>query len=105
MASLGQLTASIAHEIRNPLGAISHAGELLSEANNDQPETRKLTDIIQRHSLRVNNIIETILQMSRRKTVEPTVIVLASWLTQLVAEFVNYKQLLEQDIELVIKAP
>lgn len=43
--------------------------------------------------------------MSRRKTVEPTVIVLASWLTQLVAEFVNYKQLLEQDIELVIKAP
>jgi two-component system, NtrC family, sensor histidine kinase PilS len=105
LASLGQLTASIAHEIRNPLGAISHAGELLSEANNDQPETRKLTDIIQRHSLRVNNIIETILQMSRRKTVEPTVIVLASWLTQLVAEFVNYKQLLEQDIELVIKAP
>jgi two-component system sensor histidine kinase PilS (NtrC family) len=56
LASLGQLTASIAHEIRNPLGAISHAGELLSEANNDQPETRKLTDIIQRHSLRVNNI-------------------------------------------------
>ena len=105
LASLGQLTASIAHEVRNPLGAISHAGELLAEAKDAGPETRKLTDIIQRHSARVNNIIETILQMSRRKTVDPTVIVLASWLTQLMAEFINYKQVPEQDIGFVIKAP
>lgn len=105
LASLGQLTASIAHEVRNPLGAISHAGELLAEANNSQPETRKLTDIIQRHSGRVNTIIETILQMSRRKTVEPTVVVLASWMRQLITEFINYKQLSESDVLLTIKAP
>lgn len=105
LASLGQLTASIAHEIRNPLGAISHAGELLAEANNDQPETRKLTDIISRHSARVNAIIETILQMSRRKTVEPIVVVLAPWLTQLVAEFIAYQKGADQHIELIVNAP
>ena len=105
LASLGQLTASIAHEVRNPLGAISHAGELLAEVNKDEPETRKLTDIIQRHSKRVNTIIETILQMSRRKTVEPTVIVLAPWLTQLVSEFVNHKQIELENVKLDIKSP
>ncbi|MFT7235626.1 MAG: two-component system sensor histidine kinase PilS (NtrC family) [Methylophagaceae bacterium] len=105
LASLGQLTASIAHEVRNPLGAISHAGELLAEANNDKPETRKLTDIILRHSARVNNIIETILQMSQRKKVEPAVVMLATWLTQLINEYINYKQESESDITLTIKAP
>jgi len=38
LMSLGQLTANIAHEIRNPLGAISHAAELLGE-NRDLPAT------------------------------------------------------------------
>lgn len=105
LASLGQLTASIAHEVRNPLGAISHAGELLAEANNDQPEMRKLTDIIQRHSTRVNTIIETILEMSRRKTVEPTVVVLAAWLEHLLDEFIEYKQIDEHKIAVQIRAP
>lgn len=105
LASLGRLTASIAHEIRNPLGAISHAGELLAEKQTSDPSMTKLTDIIQRHSERVNSIIETILQMSRRKTVEPAAVVLATWLEKFVAEFCEIKTAKPSDISLTIDSP
>ncbi len=67
LASLGRLTASIAHEIRNPLGAISHAAQLLEETPNLDAADARLLDIIHTHTLRVNNIIETILELSRRR--------------------------------------
>lgn len=105
LASLGRLTASIAHEIRNPLGAISHAGELLAENQVNNPAMTKLTSIIQRHSQRVNSIIETILQMSRRKTVEPTAVVLATWLEKFIFEFSEVKMEVEDNIHLTIDSP
>ena len=105
LASLGRLTASIAHEIRNPLGAISHAGELLAEAHEGNNTSKKLTDIIQRHSVRVNGIIETILDMSRRKTVEQTVILLALWLEQLINDFCEINHINKEEIKLKIDAP
>ncbi|MFQ3228992.1 sensor histidine kinase [Reinekea sp.] len=67
LASLGRLTASIAHEIRNPLGAISHAAQLLEEMTNLDPADKRLLDIIHTHTQRVNNIIETILELSRKR--------------------------------------
>jgi two-component system, NtrC family, sensor histidine kinase PilS len=67
LASLGRLTASIAHEIRNPLGAISHAAQLMEETPNLSKADKRLLDIIHNHSNRVNNIIETILDLSRRR--------------------------------------
>lgn len=105
LASLGRLTASIAHEIRNPLAAISHAGELLAEQRNDNQSIGKLTGIIERHSSRMNAIIETILQMSRRKSVEPQVVVLADWLEKFIEEFAETKQLSADKIKLSIQAP
>ena len=66
LASLGRLTASIAHEIRNPLGAISHAGQLLSECPQLTGQDLRLTSIIQTNSTRVNQIIEDILNLSKR---------------------------------------
>lgn len=67
LASLGRLTASIAHEIRNPLGAISHAAQLLEETPDLSDGDRRLLEIVHNHSQRVNSIIETILELSRRR--------------------------------------
>ena len=68
LASLGRLTASIAHEIRNPLGAISHAGQLLAESPNIDDHDKRLTQIISDQSRRMNTIIESIMQLGRRDT-------------------------------------
>ncbi len=86
LASLGRLTASIAHEIRNPLGAISHAGQLLNESPELNSGDRRLTEIIHDQALRVNTIIENILQLSRRERSRPQDVALLPWLENFVAE-------------------
>ncbi len=88
LASLGRLTASIAHEIRNPLGAISHAGQLLSESAELSSEDERLTEIIQNHSLRVNKIIEDVLQLSRREPSKREKINLNLWLASYLKSFI-----------------
>lgn len=87
LASLGRLTASIAHEIRNPLGAISHAGELLSESNAIEKEDRRLLDIIHNHSGRVNSIVKSILQLSRQEQNNIELIPLKDWLSEFDKDF------------------
>lgn len=87
LASLGRLTASIAHEIRNPLGAISHAGQLLSENPLLSIQDRRLTEIIQTHSVRVNHIIGDILQLSRRTDSRREKIQLKRWLDTYLKSF------------------
>ena len=88
LASLGRLTASIAHEIRNPLGAISHAGQLLSEEPELSPEDQRLTEIIQSHCLRVNKIIEDVLQLSRRHPSNKEKINLTQWIHSYLQNFI-----------------
>ncbi|SJN21493.1 PAS domain-containing sensor histidine kinase [Psychrobacter sp. JB385] len=95
LASLGQLTASIAHEIRNPLAAISQASQLLMEdmaefdANNNQENSPSYLDMAGNHELykmifsqtkRVNRIIEDVLKLSRQQKANQQSIVLAEWL-------------------------
>jgi len=87
LASLGRLTASIAHEVRNPLGAISHASQLLSEADYLQKCDMRLIEIILQHSERVNQIIENTLTISRRKEPKPITIELAEWLPRFINEY------------------
>lgn len=87
LASLGRLTASIAHEIRNPLGAISHAAQLLEESPKLEKEDIRLTEIIQDHSRRMNTIVENVLQLSRREQSHPKEIALEKWLGNFVHEF------------------
>ena len=87
--SLGRLTASIAHEIRNPLGAISHAAQLLQESPDLIPSDNRMADIIQHHSERVNRIVESVMQISRREPPKPEQLLLASWLSEFVREYLN----------------
>lgn len=93
LASLGHLTASIAHEIRNPLGAISHATQLLAESPGLPAQDQRLTDIIQTHSQRINGIIEEILQLSRRKTSQRQRIAINAWLMDYVGHFIQFQYL------------
>ncbi|MGY2285355.1 sensor histidine kinase [Pseudomonas gingeri] len=87
LAALGRLTAGIAHEIRNPLGAVSHAAQLLQESEELQGPDRRLTQIIQDQSKRMNLVIENVLQLSRRRPAEPQLLDLGTWLETFVSEW------------------
>lgn len=87
LASLGRLTASIAHEIRNPLGAISHATQLLSESKELDEGDAKFLDIILRHSERVNSIIENTMSLSKRKEPKAEQLNLNDWIPAFVEEY------------------
>ncbi len=89
LASLGRLAASIAHEVRNPLGAITHAGQLLSEANQRDEENERLLQIIMDQSRRVNNIIENVQHISRREPATAEVFQIRPWLENFIREFIS----------------
>ncbi|KAF0190764.1 MAG: two-component system NtrC family sensor histidine kinase PilS [Gammaproteobacteria bacterium] len=93
LASLGRLTASIAHEIRNPLGAISHAGQLLAESPGIGSADQRLTEIIRDQSKRMNTIIENILRLSRRGQAHPEEFELKPWLVDFLSEFTRSRQI------------
>ncbi len=82
LAALGRLSASIAHEIRNPLGAISHAAQLLGESENLDVGDRRLTGIIHTHCQRMNGVIQNVLEMSRRRLPAPVRLNLADYLQE-----------------------
>ena len=86
LASMGRLTASIAHEIRNPLSAITHASALIGEESIG-PGVARLVAIVQDNAVRLNRIVENILQLSRRGSAEAEAIDLAEALVRLVAEY------------------
>lgn len=87
LAALGRLSASIAHEIRNPVGALSHASQLLEESGHLNPDDQRLIAIIQTNTRRVNEIVENVLQLSRRTNSRPELVALAGWTREFAAEF------------------
>lgn len=86
LASLGRLTGGIAHEIRNPLGAISHAAQLLAESPDINPTDLRMMQIIQANSQRVNQVVQNILKLSRQESPAPKPLVLGPWLDQQVEQ-------------------
>jgi len=87
LASLGRLTASIAHEIRNPLSALNQAAQLLDESEHLPAEDKKLTAIIENNSQRINRIIGDILQLSRGKRPTATPLKLHSYVDNFCQNF------------------
>ena len=87
LATLGRLTASIAHEIRNPLSAVSHANQLLAESPQIAGEDRRLTEIIDEHAARMERIVENVLQLSRRDSTRAEELDVTRWLQDFIREF------------------
>ncbi len=85
LAALGRLSASIAHEIRNPLSAILQAGQLLSEAAEMRGENARLLEMIQRHGARIERIVRDVLDLSRPGPSQRMNLRLREWLIRTVA--------------------
>jgi two-component system sensor histidine kinase PilS (NtrC family) len=98
-STLAKLSGSIAHEIRNPLSAISHAAQLLAEAEDIPRSDARLIDIIYKQSRRMNGIVENILQLSRREKSRPDIFDLNAWLKDVVDEFKGAIPSLEIDLD------
>lgn len=104
LASLGKLTASIAHEIRNPLSAINHAAQLLKESDLEEADD-KLAQIINTQVLRLDKIIDNVLQLSKKKEILIETIDLPNWLKSFKDEFCNSQELELNQIRIDITCP
>ncbi len=86
LAALGRLTANMAHEIRNPLSAISHAAELLAEGEVDVTQTR-LTRIIGDNSQRLNRLVDEVLELGRRDQAKAELLRLGTFVETFIDEY------------------
>lgn len=104
LSALGRLTTSIAHEIRNPLDAISRAGQLLTNsANINDKDDKRLIQIIDNNTQRVNTLIENVLQFTRRGQVYTQYINLDNWIHRFIEEITQERHLQSGDISLHIE--
>ncbi|MFP5306633.1 MAG: two-component system sensor histidine kinase NtrB [Gammaproteobacteria bacterium] len=85
LAALGRLSAGIAHEVRNPLSAITQASQLLAEAGDTSAENRRLLEMIQRHAARIERIVRDVLELSRRDPSRREDLQLHDWLEEAAA--------------------
>jgi two-component system sensor histidine kinase PilS (NtrC family) len=89
LAAMGRLTASIAHEVRNPLSAINQAAQLLEEDGSVAPEGQRLLTMIRTNAKRIDRIVGEVLQLNRRDRQQPEVIALGDFMRSLVEEIVQ----------------
>ncbi len=88
LAALGRLTANIAHEIRNPLSAISHAGELLADEPRDETRQR-LVRIVHDNTVRLERIVRDVLELGRRDRAHREMVDLSTFLRLFLEEFLD----------------
>jgi len=103
LASMGRLTASIAHEIRNPLAAISHASQLLVEDAHD-PGLNRLAAIVRENTQRLNRLVEDILRVARREAPIGDSFDLVPFIEQWLAELVRDRPAAKSRVELTTPA-
>lgn len=87
LAAMGRFSASLAHEIRNPLAAISYATQLLEESNDLSDSDRRLLQIVHQQCLRTNGIVESVLGLARRERANAEQIDLVLFLRNFIDEF------------------
>lgn len=98
LASLGRLTASIAHEIRNPLSAISHAGDLLAEETEEKIKTRLLR-IIRDNTQRLDRVIQDVLILGRQRSIPQETIKLENFLNEFTQAILSQEHLGKEIIQ------
>jgi two-component system sensor histidine kinase PilS (NtrC family) len=101
LAALGRLSASIAHEIRNPVGAMSHAAQLLAESHGLTEEDVRLTEIMRTNANRVSGIIDNVLKLSRRELPHPERISLVEWCQSFRTEFCSTMECAPEQLGIV----
>ncbi len=100
LASMGRLTASIAHEVRNPLAAIAHAAALLKEEDSTPAQSR-LLKIVGDNVERLDRIIKDILDLSRKAHSHHEALALAPFFAETIGEFCLANQLAEDVIQVL----
>ncbi len=101
LAALGRLTANIAHEIRNPLSAVSHASELLLEEQRGGMQKR-LISIIGDNTRRINRLIGEVLELGRRDRVQAEALRMSDFLESFVAEYAEQDKRVGRTINLSV---
>jgi two-component system sensor histidine kinase PilS (NtrC family) len=104
LSSLGRLSASIAHEIRNPLAAIRYSAQLLAESKSMDSSDQRMVEIINNHGIRLNEIIENILQLSRRERSRPETLDLGHWAQGFVEEYCQGNDLGADSLRVIANA-
>ncbi|MDP2810198.1 MAG: histidine kinase dimerization/phospho-acceptor domain-containing protein [Rhodocyclaceae bacterium] len=103
LAALGRLTANIAHEIRNPLAAISHAAELLPEEQCADRQER-LIHIIGDNARRLNRLVSEVLELGRRDKARPEPVFLSGFLRQFLDEYAIHDPTVRERVALIADA-
>ncbi|NOU01255.1 MAG: two-component sensor histidine kinase [Gallionella sp.] len=103
LAALGRLTANIAHEVRNPLSAISYATELLQEERVSAGQQR-LLQIVLENTRRINQIIEDVMQLNRRDRAQRELFDLTEKLHTFIQEF-NAAEHINANILVLLSLP
>ncbi len=98
LAALGRLTASIAHEVRNPLSAINQAAQLLEEDRAVSPSGERLLGMIRNNAKRIDRIVGEVLQLNRRDRQQPEAIVLRDFMTTLCDEIAHAEHIRKGDL-------
>src|SRR5690606_6232023 len=100
LATLGRFSASLAHEIRNPLAAINYAVQLLDESAPLDDADRRLVEIIRQQGQRMNGIVENVLGLARRERAQPEHVDLARFARQFIDEYRAGHPLEQDSLEL-----
>ncbi len=102
LSAMGRFSASLAHEIRNPLAAINYAAQLLEESTAIGDTDRRLLQIIHQQCQRTNGIVESVLGLARRERANPENLDLAAFVRRFVLEYKQGLSLETDSVEPII---